>query len=130
MKCPKCGYHSFEHLDSCRKCGQGLSEHKEKFKLRGFATVGDAAPATTQAAIDDESMTALDTADNEPIDFGFDFLDEEEDQSSETPESTPLGSGNRELSLDQPFSVDSEIIPGDVPPKDSNKSEKGPEFAF
>ena len=36
MKCPKCGYHSFDHLDSCKKCGHGLAEHKAKFNLRGL----------------------------------------------------------------------------------------------
>jgi hypothetical protein len=28
MKCPKCGYTSFPHLESCRKCGQVLTEQR------------------------------------------------------------------------------------------------------
>jgi hypothetical protein len=28
MKCPKCGYTSFPYLESCRKCGQGLTEQR------------------------------------------------------------------------------------------------------
>ncbi len=31
MKCPKCGYTSFPHLESCRKCGHGLAEVREFF---------------------------------------------------------------------------------------------------
>ncbi|MFV1951942.1 MAG: hypothetical protein ACC630_08330 [Nitrospinota bacterium] len=29
MKCPKCGYVSFEYLDECRKCGRDLVKFKE-----------------------------------------------------------------------------------------------------
>ena len=130
MKCPKCGYHSFEHLDSCKKCGQGLIDHKEKYKLRGFVAIGEAVPATSPATGDEESIATFDTTDNESVDFGFDFLDEEEDQSGETPESVPLGSDRQDISLDQPFSVDSEAIPDDAPPQNKDKSDKGPEFAF
>ena len=130
MKCPKCGYHSFEHLDSCKKCGQGLIDHKEKYKLRGFVAIGEAAPATSPATDDEESIATFDTTDNESVDFGFDFLDEEKDQSGETPERVPLGSDQQNISLDQPFSVDSEAIPDDAPPQDKGKSDKGPEFAF
>jgi len=28
MKCPKCGFNSFEYLDSCKKCGNDLSTFK------------------------------------------------------------------------------------------------------
>jgi uncharacterized RDD family membrane protein YckC len=37
MKCPKCGYHSFDHLESCRKCGRDLGEHKARFGLTGVS---------------------------------------------------------------------------------------------
>ena len=37
MKCPKCGYNSFEFLDNCKKCGSGLGSFKESFGLRGIA---------------------------------------------------------------------------------------------
>jgi len=130
MKCPKCGYHSFEYLDSCKKCGQGLSDHKEKYNLRGFVAIGEAASAATQAEVDEESIATFDSTENESIDFGFDFLDEEDGQSTETPESVSLVSDNRDISLDQPFNVDSETIPADAPPKDENKPGKGPEFSF
>ena len=129
MKCPKCGYHSFEHLDSCKKCGQGLIDHKQKYNLRGFVAIQEvltSAPATN----DEESSDTFDATENESIDFGFDFLDEEEDRSGETPESVPLGSDRQDISLDQPFSVDSEAIPDDAPTQNKDKSDKGPEFAF
>jgi hypothetical protein len=36
MKCPKCGYTSFPHLESCRKCGQDLAEVRELFGVYGL----------------------------------------------------------------------------------------------
>ncbi len=34
MKCPKCGYNSFETNLLCKKCSQDLSAHKETFGLK------------------------------------------------------------------------------------------------
>lgn len=33
MKCPKCGYVSFDHLQNCKKCGEDLTVHKARFKV-------------------------------------------------------------------------------------------------
>jgi hypothetical protein len=34
MKCPKCGYNSFEHLDNCKKCNGSLVAFKQSVGLR------------------------------------------------------------------------------------------------
>jgi hypothetical protein len=34
MRCPKCGRTSFDHMDSCEKCGRDLSE--TRLQLGGF----------------------------------------------------------------------------------------------
>ncbi|GAM11211.1 hypothetical protein OR1_03522 [Geobacter sp. OR-1] len=34
MKCPKCGYNSFEYLDSCKKCGNSLATFKESLGIK------------------------------------------------------------------------------------------------
>lgn len=130
MKCPKCGYHSFEHLDDCKKCGQSLADHKAKFNLRGFCAPGQAAVSASAAAI----VAAPDVpepADDGSVDFGFDFLDEEEDQV-EAAERASLDSDDQDINIDQPFEVDSETVPADDAPDDDsdNKPDKGPEFAF
>lgn len=118
MKCPKCGYHSFDHLDSCKKCGQGLAEHKAKFNLRGFFATGHAAAAAAAPAPDvAESFEEDDTPEDGSVDFGFDFLDEPDDSQA--------------VNINQPFGADSETIPADEPDRDSDdKPGKGPEFAF
>ncbi|RQW87890.1 MAG: hypothetical protein EHM79_06875 [Geobacter sp.] len=48
MKCPKCGYNSFEFLDACKKCGSELSSFKKTHRistvLRRIAAVPTALP--------------------------------------------------------------------------------------
>lgn len=34
MKCPKCGYNSFEYLDSCKKCGNDLAAFKTSLGIQ------------------------------------------------------------------------------------------------
>ncbi len=96
MRCPKCGYNSFDHLDSCKKCGKDLVEFKQSYGIRSVLFPGqmsatgvaenveldseaaDAAVAvatgtaavTAESVLSDEPMT--DGADSE--DFGFDFM--------------------------------------------------------
>jgi hypothetical protein len=45
MKCPKCGYHSFEYLDTCKKCQANLNAFKTTHKI-----VPVIAPRATAAA--------------------------------------------------------------------------------
>ncbi len=33
MKCPKCGYHSFEYLETCKKCQANLNAFKTTHKI-------------------------------------------------------------------------------------------------
>ena len=130
MKCPKCGYHSFDHLDSCKKCGGDLAEHKAKFNLRGFYSV-EQSPAETPEATEDETELTENSA-AVSSDFGFDFLEEEEPAANSPTDDLPAtGSAanpkqqatmtadgislddDSEFSLDQPFGVDGENVPAD-----------------
>jgi len=129
MKCPKCGYHSFEYLDNCKKCGTDLNEHKAKYTLRGMQIPVTKAMAEPTVAAQAESMATVDSADNESIDFGFDFLEEEE-QAKENHGSIALDSDDQDINLDQMFDLDNEVIPADTPAEKKDKTEKGPEFAF
>ncbi len=108
MKCPKCGYNSFDYLDSCKKCGKDLVEFKQRFGIKSVLFPG-ATAATAANLGEDEGLlaaeaselaaaTALGAADvsaaakaSESVDdsssgddFGFDFMgesSEEEDLS-------------------------------------------------
>lgn len=133
MKCPKCSYHSFDHLDICKKCGQDLAEHKAKFNLRGFFSAGMTRVSEPEPVVD-ERNEELDQPADGTVDFSFDFL-EEEGLTEEPAESIALGDDDQAVNIDQPFGADSETIPADTPASDSesdseDKPGKGPEFAF
>lgn len=89
MKCPKCGYHSFDYLDSCKKCGNDLTSFKRKFNLRSLIfphlpTQAAISPAPESADLDILSPIPPAAA-TAPTDFGFDFMDE----SSTSPPPVP-----------------------------------------
>ena len=57
MKCPKCGFNSFEFLDSCKKCGNNLINFKQAHGVQALilplgVAVETAAAAETEAAGD------------------------------------------------------------------------------
>lgn len=108
MRCPKCGYNSFDHLDSCRKCGKELTEHKQRFGIKSVLFPGQMKPVMAAEhapeSADEDMGTAAATvavagsalagsaaasfggeaSSSEADDFGFDFMgesDEEEDLS-------------------------------------------------
>jgi uncharacterized RDD family membrane protein YckC len=125
MKCPKCGYNSFDYLDSCKKCGKDLVEFKQRFGIKSVLFPGATAIMATDLAEDGDeasdlaAATALGTAEvsagakvSEPADesssgddFGFDFMgesSEEEDLSfDELFEEAPQ-EDDMEESLDAP----------------------------
>jgi hypothetical protein len=133
MKCPKCGYHSFDHLDSCKKCHNNLVEHKAKFNLSGFFSPGQATVTAPEPVID-ETDEVLEEPSDGSVDFGFDFLDDE-DQADGATEDIPLGDNDQDINIDQPFGADSETLPADnldfnEDEDNDDKPGKGPEFAF
>lgn len=135
MKCPKCGYHSFEHLVDCKKCGQSLADHKAKFNLSGFIVGGQAAVGTTHHVIPEDSSDEPAPLPESVDDFGFDFLEAEIDPGGDHPAEATSENDFQDISIDQPFRIDNEALPtNELPPgkrEDSDdKPDKGPEFAF
>jgi hypothetical protein len=115
MKCPKCGYHSFDYLDNCRKCGQDLNGHKTKFNLHGFFSPNQPAEGTAETVPTEEFVTASEK-DISDTDFGFDFLDD--DQASEDTTEVDftgldLGADEEGLDIDLPFEIDGQSVPAE-----------------
>ena len=76
MKCPKCGYTSFDYLDSCKKCNNALGDFKAKYGLRSLLfphrTQQVNLPAVPALAV--AATPVLAAADNDSsTDFGYDF---------------------------------------------------------
>ena len=97
MRCPKCGYTSFDHLDSCKKCGKDLVEFKARYGIKSILFPGQRTPedsisdaayesetadaavaaATGTAAAAAVAETAAETSpasSPDSDDFGFDFM--------------------------------------------------------
>ncbi|HKJ05632.1 MAG TPA: RDD family protein [Geopsychrobacteraceae bacterium] len=108
MRCPKCGFNSFDHLDACKKCGKDLTEHKTRFGIKSillseiFSTKKE--PATPEESVDtdiaiapepkDTPDTSVEAMTEEANDLGFDFtIDSEENEEPafyEQPEETSI----------------------------------------
>ncbi|UFS71867.1 hypothetical protein LPW11_06650 [Geomonas sp. RF6] len=110
MKCPKCGFNSFEFHDTCRKCGKDLAAFKASFNIRALvhppakeeqqtgAAPDDAevpgnlpfaAPPPTSAA-DPLPAMAAGAADFSPDDFAFDSTPLEPPPAATMPPEPPL----------------------------------------
>ncbi len=67
MKCPKCGYHSFDHLDACKKCREDLRPHKAKLGIsavRNFPGLDPGAPLSQDCAQDHAETVPDNAAEN------------------------------------------------------------------
>ncbi len=148
MRCPKCGYNSFDHLDNCKKCGKDLLEHKQHFGIVSVLFPGQMKPggpavaaapeeesatvdaavaaatgvvaATAVAATDSVAEDSAAEVSSAGDDFGFDFMgDSEEDE---------------DLSFDELFeeaSVDEDVeetLP--APDQEAASADTGEGFAF
>jgi len=95
MKCPKCGYNSFETHDSCKKCGNDLSSYKDIHGLKPIVL-----PAETRAAMADKLMVGMtpeekhEEADTTGDMFSFDVPPE------------PAAAEENSFSSDDPFNFD------------------------
>ena len=117
MKCPKCGFNSFDYLDNCKKCGSDLVPFKAKHGLRSLlfpeVTRRGAGPVLPEAAVTPEA--ALLTEATDATDFGFDFMDGGEpsaDSATPAAESQPPFAGEAaeeatgEFPLPEDFSLE------------------------
>jgi uncharacterized RDD family membrane protein YckC len=138
MKCPKCGYNSFDHLESCKKCGQDMAAHKAKFGLRSLFFGGgereQATTATTAEEAETDVLSEEPAVPAAPTDFGFDFM------SEEVPDEEPLESTLDELlGGDRPEKGDFDFLaegsePGHGaivdPPAEDYGADDSPDFDF
>jgi len=138
MRCPKCGYNSFDHFDSCKKCGKDLVEFKRSHGIESVLFPGQMRPSSelVEAKFGSEAVDVVTTATeaivpektaiDEPLpdqsdgdDFGFDFIggSAEEDALSfdelfeEAPESEDVEErieGSRTTAADE-IKVDPEL---------------------
>ncbi|MDD2853647.1 MAG: hypothetical protein PHY09_17315 [Desulfuromonadaceae bacterium] len=78
MKCPKCGFNSFEYYDQCTKCSADLTAYKLSYSITPLVLPQEAKEvlASTFGAAEHESDISSDTAENHDDMFSFDLPDE------------------------------------------------------
>lgn len=81
MKCPKCGFQSFNYLATCKKCGRDLSEMRDKYRLGDPILPIDPAGQPTGSArpvVDDPFETTLPDEEDISSTAGLASLEDEE----------------------------------------------------
>lgn len=99
MKCPKCGYNSFEHHDTCKKCANDLTAYKATFGLTAIVLPLEARTAMAESfksetAAADETPAAAEGASDM---FSFDL-----------PQGESAGEAAAPAQADNPFNFDEE----------------------
>ena len=124
MKCPKCGYNSFEYHDACKKCANDLSGYKVTYGLKEIVLPQEARASMAAALMAEtaaSSQVPEAAAEAAPDMFSFDdeqksaqaqakaeedaFADLLESSSQETPAPAPAASSPGEFDLNN-FSWD------------------------
>ena len=95
MKCPKCGYNSFESQDTCKKCSNDLSVFKMTYGLKPIVLQQETRIAMAEALAAESAPAATEQQSPEqPSDiFSFDL-----------PEEEPAAPGTKVIGTDDFFS--------------------------
>ena len=93
MKCPKCGFNSFEYYDSCKKCSGDLTGYKQTYSITSLVLPQEAKERLAAASRSAESAPSQssDTAEKHDDIFSFDLSD---------------GSSSASKGIDNPFDFD------------------------
>lgn len=94
MKCPKCGYNSFEHYDSCSKCSSDLTGYKQTYSITSmvFPQAVKEQMAAESCSTESSADEISETAESHDDIFSFDL-----------PEDSGATSSSR---TDDPFNFD------------------------
>lgn len=148
MKCPKCGYTSFDYLDSCKKCGTDLSNARAMLGVIAISP-DEMALATPSGSPPEEELSPLAEFENEFQSTSFEeetlpSIDEEEvsfdDSMSSFVEPTSYGPASA-LAPEEDLSTDDFLAmaspdaapkapppPPPPPPKPAQPKEEDDEF--
>jgi hypothetical protein len=96
MKCPKCGYNSFEFHDSCKKCANDLTGYKETYGLKSIVLPLEARTSMAEALM---AETALSEHSPEAVETPADMF------SFDVPEGETITA-----TTDDPFNFDDEPV--------------------
>lgn len=78
MKCPKCGFNSFEYYDDCKKCSSDLTGYKQTYSITSMVLPQEAKEKLAAEFLSTESAPEQNTAATEIHEdiFSFDLPDD------------------------------------------------------
>jgi hypothetical protein len=78
MKCPKCGYNSFESHDTCKKCANDLTSYKDIHGIKSIVLPHETRTIMAEKLIADKIQEAPGAVVDAPVDmFSFDIPEDE-----------------------------------------------------
>jgi hypothetical protein len=78
MKCPKCGYNSFEFHDACKKCANDLTAYKDIHGLKSIVLPQETRTVMAEKLMSEQAQNAPAAVVDAPADmFSFDIPDAE-----------------------------------------------------
>lgn len=109
MKCPKCGYNSFEYYDRCNKCSEDLTSYKQTYNIASLVLPYDAREKLAAGYCSAESVTehASDTTEAPDDIFSF-YLPDDSPIESEPQKVDPFNFDEPVTGLNQTNSLKNE----------------------
>jgi predicted nucleic acid-binding Zn-ribbon protein len=109
MKCPKCGYNSFEYYDTCKKCTNDLTGYKETYGIKSIVLPLEVRTGMAEALMAETALNAPapDTIEVPADMFSFDL---------------PAGESTQNIT-DDPFNFDDDPIPSPQAGGDFSRNE-------
>jgi len=109
MKCPKCGYNSFEYHSFCNKCSADFSTYKQTYNITSIVLPPEAREKKT------EEFRSASSAEAQPVEsveadeemFSFDLPGSP--APSSTPSSTPSSAPSTPSQSYDPFNFDDDL---------------------
>ncbi len=71
MKCPKCGFNSFEFLDSCKKCGADFGAFKQSHGISPVVLRPSAVPAAAPVSVPEPAPVEASAKEQPESDFSW-----------------------------------------------------------
>ncbi len=78
MKCPKCGFNTFEYYDSCTKCSSDLKAYKQNYTITSLVIPGEGKQelAARLYSAEQRAERVIETAETHDNIFSFDLPEE------------------------------------------------------
>jgi hypothetical protein len=97
MKCPKCGYNSFEIHDTCKKCANDLTSYKDIHGLKSIVIPLETRTVMAEKVMAEKTQNEPAAVVDAPVDmFSFDIS--EGDTTTDTPKDDPFEFGSDQAS--------------------------------